>query len=95
MTADAARAHRHSGAKCVPREPTAAMLNAAYRPLGEPGNESPVRNAWMAAHDAAPACECEAERLLREWFDAWDAGSDLDVINADAAARAYLARSKP
>lgn len=37
----------------VPREPTPAMIHAAYRVFGEPDNKSPVRNMWKAMCEAA------------------------------------------
>jgi hypothetical protein len=92
MTADADRALRHSGAKCVPREPDEAMVSAA------PPAVLP-EDVWLRMFDAAPPCECECERLLRELAVAIDtlAVGRLPerVSNAMTAARAYLARSKP
>lgn len=73
--------------KCVPREPDDAMRSAMYDTEREPDD------AWRAGFDAAPACECEAERLLRGMVDAHDGDLDpLLFVDALNAARVYLSR---
>jgi hypothetical protein len=102
MTEEEARALRHSGAKCVPHEPTPEMVDAAlaclmiHHPQG----------AWRAMYDAAPPCECEATRLLREVVPLLAEYADslcddhsvglckCDVDRLAEKIAAYLARSK-
>ena len=69
--------------KCVPRIATVPMLEAGKLNTDQ----------WCAAWDAAPACECEAERLLRDILAL--SGIVDDVYGRVARAREYLARSKP
>lgn len=99
MTADEARA---VACKCVPRDMTVGMVAAAWaqRDDGKSITDE-LRCEWRAALDAAPACECEAQRLLWELVDSWSRHDEfghktyLGFSAALKAARAYLARSKP
>jgi hypothetical protein len=88
-----------SGAKCVPREPDERMTRAM-----DAVADLTAAHEWRAAWDAAPACECEAQRLLRELVEALDARYSYDSeeerrrermrAHTLTAARTYL-RRKP
>lgn len=76
--------------KCVPRDMTLEMFEAVLESNAGPDADATVRLEWQAAYDAAPARECEAERLLRELVTAADDHDD-DPQNATAADKSYFA----